>query len=115
MFIAFALAELGSAAPTSGGLYYWTWTYATPRWRNVLSWIVGCRSYRLGIDKLISPNFRRFQLHRAHSRIGRGRLGLRGPGHGRCVHRHRRKLRPYDRADFVSSSWSRRRYFITLL
>ncbi|TFK86126.1 APC amino acid permease [Polyporus arcularius HHB13444] len=41
MFIAFALAELGSAAPTSGGLYYWTWTYATPRWRNVLSWIVG--------------------------------------------------------------------------
>ncbi|KAH9855702.1 APC amino acid permease [Lenzites betulinus] len=41
MFIALALAELGSAAPTSGGLYYWTWTFATPRWRKVLSWIVG--------------------------------------------------------------------------
>lgn len=42
MFVALALAELGSAMPTSGGLYYWTWTFATPRWRNVLSWIVGC-------------------------------------------------------------------------
>ncbi|KAI0777534.1 APC amino acid permease [Trametes elegans] len=41
MFIALALAELGSAAPTSGGLYYWTWTFATPRWRKVLAWIVG--------------------------------------------------------------------------
>ncbi|KAH9918711.1 APC amino acid permease [Epithele typhae] len=41
MFIALALAELGSAAPTSGGLYYWTWSYASPRWRNLLSWIVG--------------------------------------------------------------------------
>ena len=42
MFIALAIAELGSAAPTSGGLYYWTWTFATPRWRKVLSWTVGC-------------------------------------------------------------------------
>ncbi|KAH9918712.1 APC amino acid permease [Epithele typhae] len=39
--VACALAELGSAAPTSGGLYYWTWMYATPRWRKVLSWLVG--------------------------------------------------------------------------
>ncbi|KAI0701617.1 APC amino acid permease [Earliella scabrosa] len=41
MFVALALAELGSSAPTSGGLYYWTWTLATPRWRKVLSWVVG--------------------------------------------------------------------------
>ncbi|KAI0746628.1 APC amino acid permease [Daedaleopsis nitida] len=41
MFVAMALAELGSSAPTSGGLYYWTWTFATPRWRKVLSWVVG--------------------------------------------------------------------------
>ncbi|KAI0777533.1 APC amino acid permease [Trametes elegans] len=41
MFVALALAELGSAAPTSGGLYYWTWMFATPRWRKVLSWVVG--------------------------------------------------------------------------
>ena len=44
MFIALALAELGSSAPTSGGLYYWTWTLATPRWRKVLSWVVGCET-----------------------------------------------------------------------
>ncbi|KAG1812734.1 amino acid/polyamine transporter I [Suillus variegatus] len=36
-----ALAELASAAPTSGGLYYWTYSLASPRCRNFLSWIVG--------------------------------------------------------------------------
>ncbi|KAI0324639.1 APC amino acid permease [Cubamyces sp. BRFM 1775] len=41
MFIAMALAELGSAAPTSGGLYYWTWHYSSLRWRKLLSWLVG--------------------------------------------------------------------------
>ncbi|EMD30986.1 hypothetical protein CERSUDRAFT_120193 [Gelatoporia subvermispora B] len=41
MFIGLALAELGSALPTSGGLYYWTYTYASPRWRRLLSWLVG--------------------------------------------------------------------------
>ncbi|KAH9946464.1 APC amino acid permease [Amylocystis lapponica] len=39
--VTLALAELGSAAPTAGGLYYWTFTYASPKWRRVLSWIVG--------------------------------------------------------------------------
>ncbi|KAJ6484015.1 amino acid/polyamine transporter I [Mycena sanguinolenta] len=41
MFIALAMAELGSAAPTSGGLYYWTYKYSSPRFRNLLSWMVG--------------------------------------------------------------------------
>ncbi|EMD31996.1 hypothetical protein CERSUDRAFT_88605 [Gelatoporia subvermispora B] len=41
MIMAVTLAELGSAAPTSGGLYYWTFKYASPRWRQLLSWIVG--------------------------------------------------------------------------
>ncbi|KAJ7260305.1 amino acid/polyamine transporter I [Mycena haematopus] len=41
MFIALAMAELGSAAPTSGGLYYWTYKYSSPRSRNLLSWMVG--------------------------------------------------------------------------
>ncbi|PSR83471.1 hypothetical protein PHLCEN_2v5743 [Hermanssonia centrifuga] len=36
-----ALGELASAAPTSGGLYFWTYKYASPNWRNSLSWIVG--------------------------------------------------------------------------
>ncbi|KAH8091345.1 APC amino acid permease [Cristinia sonorae] len=41
MCIACAVAELGSAAPTAGGLYYWTYRYASPRTKNVLSWVVG--------------------------------------------------------------------------
>ncbi|KAJ7038980.1 APC amino acid permease [Mycena alexandri] len=41
MFIAMAMAELGSSAPTSGGLYYWTYKFASPRFRTVLCWMVG--------------------------------------------------------------------------
>jgi len=41
LFVGMSMAELGSAAPTSGGLYFWTYSYASPRTRNVLSWIVG--------------------------------------------------------------------------
>ncbi|KAJ7618132.1 APC amino acid permease [Mycena polygramma] len=41
MFIALAMAELSSAAPTSGGLYYWTYRYSSPRYRNLLCWMVG--------------------------------------------------------------------------
>ncbi|KAH7882169.1 amino acid/polyamine transporter I [Phlebopus sp. FC_14] len=39
--IGMAMAELGSAAPTSGGLYFWTHSLASPRCRNLLAWIVG--------------------------------------------------------------------------
>ncbi|KAG9218367.1 hypothetical protein CCMSSC00406_0007262 [Pleurotus cornucopiae] len=41
MFIALAVAELGSSAPMSGGLYYWTFHFSSPRHRKLLSWIVG--------------------------------------------------------------------------
>jgi len=41
MSIAFAMAELASAAPTSGGLYFWTYSLSSPRWRNLLCWLVG--------------------------------------------------------------------------
>jgi amino acid transporter len=37
------MGELASAAPTSGGLYFWTYALSSPRWRNFLCWIVGCR------------------------------------------------------------------------
>jgi len=40
-FVCIAVSELASAAPTAGGLYYWTYRYASPRCRNLLSWIVG--------------------------------------------------------------------------
>jgi len=68
--IGMAMAELASAAPTSGGvsdaqncfgkqrsnrtqnlsrdqLYFWTHTYSSPKCRNLLAWIVGCRSLSL--------------------------------------------------------------------
>ncbi|KAF8330575.1 amino acid/polyamine transporter I [Cantharellus anzutake] len=41
MTIALAMAELASAAPTSGGLYFWAHHYASPKWRNLFAWIVG--------------------------------------------------------------------------
>ncbi|THU98799.1 amino acid transporter [Dendrothele bispora CBS 962.96] len=41
MTIGLAMGELASAAPTSGGLYYWTFMFSTPKWRCFLSWIVG--------------------------------------------------------------------------
>ncbi|KAK0478775.1 amino acid permease-domain-containing protein [Armillaria novae-zelandiae] len=41
LFVGMSMAELASAAPTSGGLYFWTHSLSSPRWRNLLSWIVG--------------------------------------------------------------------------
>ncbi|KAF7307671.1 Gaba permease [Mycena kentingensis (nom. inval.)] len=41
LMVGMAMAELASAAPTSGGLYFWTYTLSPPRWRNLLCWIVG--------------------------------------------------------------------------
>ncbi|TFK55154.1 amino acid transporter [Heliocybe sulcata] len=41
LMMSLAMAELGSAAPTAGGLYYWTFSYASPRWRKLFCWIVG--------------------------------------------------------------------------
>uniref|UniRef100_A0A0W0G407 Putative amino acid transporter n=1 Tax=Moniliophthora roreri TaxID=221103 RepID=A0A0W0G407_MONRR len=37
------MAELASSAPTSGGLYFWTYALSSPRWRNLLCWLVGCK------------------------------------------------------------------------
>ncbi|TDL27161.1 amino acid transporter [Rickenella mellea] len=41
LLVGMSMAELGSAAPTSGGLYFWTHSLSSPRCRNLLSWIVG--------------------------------------------------------------------------
>ncbi|KAJ3836744.1 amino acid/polyamine transporter I [Lentinula raphanica] len=40
-FVGMAMAELGSAAPTAGGLYYWTFKFSSPRYRKLLSWLIG--------------------------------------------------------------------------
>ncbi|KAF2740777.1 gaba permease [Polyplosphaeria fusca] len=39
--VGLAMADLGSAMPTSGGLYYWTHYYSSPKTRNALSFLVG--------------------------------------------------------------------------
>ncbi|KAG2122934.1 hypothetical protein DEU56DRAFT_745707 [Suillus clintonianus] len=50
MCIGLAMAALASAAPTSGGLYYWTYPLAAPRCRNFLLWLVGFSSDCVGLD-----------------------------------------------------------------
>lgn len=39
--VGLAMADLGSAMPTSGGLYYWTHYFASPKTRNYLCFLVG--------------------------------------------------------------------------
>jgi amino acid transporter len=56
MFMALAMAEMASSAPTSGiwllhlipediyfsgGIYYWTHRLSPPKYRNIMCWIVG--------------------------------------------------------------------------
>ncbi|KAF9463304.1 amino acid transporter [Collybia nuda] len=41
LLVGMSMAELASAAPTSGGLYFWTYSLSSPRWRNLLCWLVG--------------------------------------------------------------------------
>ncbi|KAF2756830.1 putative GABA-specific permease [Pseudovirgaria hyperparasitica] len=39
--VGLAMADLGSAMPTAGGLYWWTHYFASPKTRNPLSFLVG--------------------------------------------------------------------------
>ncbi|KAK6332888.1 GABA-specific high-affinity permease [Orbilia brochopaga] len=39
--VALAMADLGSAMPTAGGLYWWTHYFSAPAYRNPLSFLVG--------------------------------------------------------------------------
>lgn len=39
--VGLAMADLGSAMPTSGGLYYWTHYFAGPKYKNYLCFLVG--------------------------------------------------------------------------
>lgn len=41
LVVGLAMADLGSAMPTSGGLYWWTHFFASPKTRNALSFLVG--------------------------------------------------------------------------
>lgn len=39
--IGIAMSEHASFQPTSGGLYYWTNFYAPPKWKTIISYVVG--------------------------------------------------------------------------
>ncbi|TFY62224.1 hypothetical protein EVG20_g6781 [Dentipellis fragilis] len=95
MFIGLAMAELGSAAPTSGGLYYWTHTFSSPRYKNVFAWIVG---YEL-------------QLVRTHIRHRGVKLGFCCPADGRRQYRERYDPDAYHGPDFVTGFLSRLQTF----
>ncbi|GLC34287.1 hypothetical protein PLESTM_000178500 [Pleodorina starrii] len=41
LLVAISLAELASAYPTSGAIYYWSWALAPPRLKAVASWVSG--------------------------------------------------------------------------
>ncbi|KAL4246868.1 Amino Acid-Polyamine-Organocation Transporter [Abortiporus biennis] len=41
LLVGLSMAELASAAPTSGGLYFWTHSLSSPQYKNLLAWIVG--------------------------------------------------------------------------
>lgn len=41
LLIGVAMSENASFQPTSGGLYYWTNFYAPPKWKTLISYIVG--------------------------------------------------------------------------
>ncbi|TFK26149.1 amino acid transporter [Coprinopsis marcescibilis] len=39
--VGMSMGELASAAPTSGGLYFWAYSLSSPRWKRLMCWIVG--------------------------------------------------------------------------
>ncbi|RDW48204.1 amino acid/polyamine transporter I [Yarrowia lipolytica] len=41
MMVGLSMAELGSSLPTSGGLYWWTYHFATPKLKRPLCFLVG--------------------------------------------------------------------------
>jgi len=56
-FIALAMADLGSAMPTSGGVYYWTYKYSSDKWRTLLCWIVGYTNMVTSVAALASMDW----------------------------------------------------------
>ncbi|EJT98695.1 APC amino acid permease [Dacryopinax primogenitus] len=72
MAIALALAELGSGAPTSGGLYFWTYSFSSPRWRTVLCWIVGYTNSIANIAGVASADWGCAVMIMAGASIGSG-------------------------------------------
>jgi amino acid transporter len=41
MFVSLSMAEICSAYPTSGGLYFWSYKLAGKEWGPFASWVTG--------------------------------------------------------------------------
>ncbi|KAF9043782.1 amino acid transporter [Hymenopellis radicata] len=55
--IGLALSELASLAPTSGGLYYWTFALSSEKWRCFLCWTVGYSNTISNVASIASVNW----------------------------------------------------------
>jgi hypothetical protein len=84
-------------------LYFWAHSYSSPKWRNLLAWIVGCTSSSafLSLGLIEELPFYRFQ-HDWDDRISCvSRLGCSGPNHGCRKHQLKRILHPDEFESFV--------------
>jgi amino acid transporter len=62
--VGLAMADLGSAMPTSGGLYWWTHFFASPSTRNPLSFLVGYSNTLGLVGGLCSIDCKALRRHR---------------------------------------------------
>ena len=62
--VGLAMADLGSAMPTSGGLYWWTHFFASPSTRNPLSFLVGYSNTLGLVGGLCSIDCKTLRRHR---------------------------------------------------
>lgn len=62
MTVGLAMADIASAFPTSGGLYWWTYKFAPEGWKESLSFIVGYANTLGGVSGLASINYAAAQM-----------------------------------------------------
>lgn len=55
--IALGMAELASAIPTSGGLYFWTYYYAPPNYRVLISFVIGLSNSMALCSTVVSATY----------------------------------------------------------
>lgn len=55
--VSVAMADLGSAMPTAGGLYWWTHYFSAPGWKNPLAFLVGYSNTLGVISGLCSTDY----------------------------------------------------------
>ncbi|GME99781.1 unnamed protein product [Ambrosiozyma monospora] len=55
--VGLSISELGSAIPTSGGLYYWTHYYAPQKYRIVISFVIGLSNSLALCSGLVSMSY----------------------------------------------------------